>query len=341
MRWKTISLEYIKAVELEDGYIVLTTKTSVLKGLDIPLGANPRKPSVANKNVRAMIAQLETDPKNFRRKNEGISIIANKAVIDEELGKVIFEVDERQGIINGGHTYFALNKHGVDEATVRIEINTGVPDDLTVDIAASRNSSKKLSTESELNHLGMFEWIKNSLSPDLKAEISFHEGDDGTIEIGELLQVANVINPSKGTIDNAKRSYNSKGSILGSLKKHQMKASIIRACNHIEDMWDLYTYIRTDQDLKERFIPMIYEGDQMYKGVAFFIMAGVLQQRTEVVDGYVKLKMSVDELKDIVHMKADAVNNKIMRLGQHFVGAIDSMVASDTFVDGIEIVFLK
>lgn len=60
----------------------------------------------------------------------------------------------------------------------------------------------------------------------------------------------------------------------------------------------------------------------MYKGVAFFILAGVLQQRTEIIDGYVNIKPSIEDLKSIVHVKADAVNNKIMRLGQHFVGAI-------------------
>lgn len=341
MTWKTISLDYLNAVELEEGYIVMTTKTSALKDIAIPLGANPRKPSPKNKNVKAMITQLETDPTNFRKKNEGISIIAYKAVIDTETGQVIFEVNDRQGIINGGHTFFVLNKHGVDNATVRIEINTGVPDNLTTEIAASRNSSKKLSAESELNHVGMFEWIKESVSPELRSDISFHEGDEGIIEVGELLQVANIISPNKSTIENAKRSYNSKGAILGSLKNHKMNASIIRTKKHIEDMWELYNYIRNDQDLKERFMPMIYEGDRMYKGVAFFILAGVLQKRTEIVDGYVRIKTSNEDLKNIVHVKADAVNNKIMRLGQHFVGAIDSMVASDTFVDGIEVVFLK
>ena len=347
MTWKTIRLEYSNVAELEKGYIVLTTKTSALRDIAIPLGANPRKPSPKNKNVKAMITQLETDPLNLRRKNEGISIIANKAVIDEETRKVLFEVNDRQGIINGGHTFFVLNKHGVENATVRIEINTrgkfntGVPDTLSTEIAASRNSSKKLSAESELNHIGMFEWIKESVSPALRADISFHEGDEGSIEVGELLQVVNIISPNKSTIENAKRSYNSKGAILGSLKNHKMNASILRTRNHIEDMWDIYNYIRNDQDLKERFMPMIYEGDQMYKGVAFFILAGVLQQRTEIIDGYVNIKPSIEDLKSIVHVKADAVNNKIMRLGQHFVGAIDSMVASDTFVDGIEIVFLK
>lgn len=48
---------------------------------------------------------------------------------------MIFEIDERQGIINGGHTYFVLNRYGIDNATVRIEINTGVPEKLTVEIA--------------------------------------------------------------------------------------------------------------------------------------------------------------------------------------------------------------
>ncbi|SDN61886.1 AIPR family protein [Bacillus sp. OK048] len=341
MSWKTISLDYLNAVELENGYIVMTTKTSALKDVVIPLGANPRKPSKKNKNVKSMITQLENDPSNFRKKNEGISIIAYKAVIDKETRKVIFEVNERQGIINGGHTYFVLNQHGVADATVRIEINTGVPDELTAEIASSRNSSKKLSSESELNHIGMFEWIKESVSPELRSDISFHEGDDGSIEVGELLQVVNIISPNKSTIENAKRSYNSKGAILGSLKNHKMNASIVRTRNHIEEMWELYNYIRNDQDLKERFMPMIYEGDQMYKGVAFFILAGVLQKRTEIVDGYVIINTSIEDLKKMVHVKADAVNNKIMRLGQHFVGAIDSMVASDTFVDGIEVVFLK
>ena len=40
-------------------------------------------------------------------------------------------------------------------------------------------------------------------------------------------------------------------------------------------------------------------------------------------------------------MKANEINNKILKLGQHFIGAIDSMVASDTFIDGIKIVFLE
>ena len=220
--YKTIELEYENAAELDEGYIVFTTRTSNLCEMDIPLNANPRKPSKANKNVKAMISQLEKDPSNFRRKNEGISIIANKAVIDNDNKKIIFEVNDKQGIINGGYTYYVLNKYGVDEALVRIEINTGVPDELTVEIASSRNSSKKLAVESELNHDGLFEWVKESISTDLKDSICFFEGDDGNVSIGELLQVANIICPGNKTIDNAKRSYNSKGTILSSLKNNKM-----------------------------------------------------------------------------------------------------------------------
>ena len=338
---KTITLDFKEAYEFEKGYIVLITHTSKLKDVSIPLGANPRKPSSKNRNVKEMIAQLEIDPKNFRRKNEGISIIANEAVIDQQSKKVVFEVNERQGIINGGHTYFVLNKYGVDNATVRIEINTGVPELLTVEIAASRNASKKLASESELNHIGMFDWIKNSISPELRADVSFFEGDEGSIEVGELLQVANIINPTKGTMENAKRSYNGRGTILGSLKKQGMNAPIIRTSDHLEDLWELYSYIRCDEDLKDRFIETIYENNHMYKGVAFFILAGVLQRRTAIVEGKVKIITDIDELKRLVQLKAIDVNNKIIRLGQHFIGAIDSMVASDTFVEGIENVFLK
>lgn len=343
MKMKTIELNFINAAELEPGYIVFTIKTDQLKGMDIPFGANPRRPSLSNKNVKNMIAQLETDPANFRKKNEGISVIANQAVIDHVNKRVIFELNgDRQGIINGGHTFFTLTQYGVPEATVRIEVNTGVPDELTTDIASSRNSSKKLSAESELHHIGYFEWIKKNVSPEMRADIKFFEGDEGVIEVGELLQVANLINPNRGTIDNAKKSYNFKGGILGDLRRNGEKSAIVRTRKHLEDLWKLYTYIRTDEELKERFLPMIYEGNVMYKGVAFFLLGGVLQRRTVQDDkGLVTINATMEELERIVALKAGDVNAKIMKLGQHFVGAIDSMVASDTFVDGIEIVFLK
>ncbi|PFY80035.1 hypothetical protein [Bacillus toyonensis] len=70
--------------------------------------------------------------------------IANEAATDKQSNKMIFEADERQNIINGGNN-----------ATVRIEINTGVQDVLTVEISASRNASKKFATEAKLHHLRM------------------------------------------------------------------------------------------------------------------------------------------------------------------------------------------
>lgn len=339
--FKTIELPYEKAAELDDDYLVFTTKTSNFKDLVIPLNANPRKPSRKNSNVKAMIEQLERDPRNFRRKNEGITIIAKRAVIDETKKTIIFEVDESQGIINGGHTYYVLNKYGVEEAIVRVEINTGVESDLTVEIASARNSSKKLAIESELNHNGLFNWVKDSISIQLKEEVCFYEGDEGGIGVGELLQVANIICPGQKTIDNAKRSYNSKGSILNSLKNNGLNAQIIKTKNHIEDMWDIYNYIRTDDELRERFLPMIYEDNIMYKGVALHILAGVMQKRIDIVDEYVQINGSIKDIKDIIMMKSGKINNKIMKLGQHFTGAIDSMVASDTFIDGIKIAFLE
>jgi len=339
--YKTIELPYESAAELDKDYIVFTAKTSKFIDVNIPLNANPRKPTRKNKNVKYMIEQLEIDPINFRRKNEGISIIAKRATIDEANKTVIFEMDQYQGIINGGHTYHVISKYGVDEALVRVEINTGVPNNLTAEIAASRNSSKKLAIESELNHDGLFDWVKESISIDLNEEVYFYEGDDGSIGVGELLQVANIICPGKKTIENAKRSYNSKGSILTSLKNNKLNAPIVKTKNHIEDMWNIYNYIRTDDELRDRFLPMIYEDNIMYKGVAFYILAGVMQRRVDVVDGYMKINTDLEDIKNIIIMKSNEINNKIMKLGQHFVGAIDSMVASDTFVDGIKIVFLE
>jgi AIPR protein len=338
-----VVLPYIKAAELEPGYFVFTVKTSALKGLDIPLGANPRKPSMRNRNVRAMVEQLEEAPEQFRRKNEGISIVAREAVIDEESQQIFFEMNERQGIMNGGHTYYALSQFGVPEATVRIEISTGVPDELTTEIASARNSSKKLSQESELHHAGLFEWVKASVSPQLRSKLCFFEGDEGSITVGELLQVANIANPVFPTTYNAKTSYERKGSILGSLRRHGMNASVIRVRKEMNKLWEVYEFIRKDNQLRSNFIPMIYEGDEiMYRGVALYILAGALQQNTMIGDkGLVVIEKTADELKQHILDKSPALNEKLMKLGQHFIGAVDAMISTDTFVDGLEISFLK
>lgn len=342
MNYKTIGLNYINAAELEPGYIVLTMKTDQLKGVDIPLGANPRRPSKANKNVKAMIHQLETDPANFRKKNEGIAIIANEAVIDTQNKQVLFDVNTRQGVINGGHTYHTVSKHGVPEATVRVEINTGVADELTAEIAASRNASKKLSAESELNHIGTFDWIKQSLPKRMVKDICFFEGDTGSISVSDLLQVVNIISPNKGIIDNAYRSYNGKGGILGDLKRHGSNSAIVRTRKHLKDMWELYMFIRTDDQLRSRFAPVIFEGDVMYKSVAIYLLAGVLQRRVAQDDeGLVILTSSIEDIKRVLLLKADEANTEIMKLSQHFVGSVDSMVGSETFVAKMEIVFLR
>ena len=66
--FKTIEIPYEKAAELDNDYIVFTTKTSNFRDLIIPLNANPRKPTSKNKNVKAMIEQLDRDPVNFRKK---------------------------------------------------------------------------------------------------------------------------------------------------------------------------------------------------------------------------------------------------------------------------------
>ncbi|PFY80036.1 hypothetical protein COL59_28445 [Bacillus toyonensis] len=67
--------------------------------------------------------------------------------------------------------------------------------------------------------------MKESVFPDLRAAVKFFERDEGSIEIGKLLQVANIINRAKCTIENAIRPYNGRRTILSSLKKQGVNSS--------------------------------------------------------------------------------------------------------------------
>jgi hypothetical protein len=101
-------------------------------------------------------------------------------------------------------------------------------------------------------------------------------------------------------------------------------------------------FIRTNEQLRSRFSPVIFEGDVMYKSVAIYLLAGVLQRRVAQDDeGLVVLTSSTEDIKRVLLLKADEANTEIMKLSQHFVGSVDSMVGSETFVAKIEIVFLR
>ena len=96
-----------------DHWMIYLTKSEVVeKGF--PLNANPRKPNSVGTDeskdiVLKMEATINTNPKDFVRLNNGMTGVASKVELDvPEKGKITVKWNEMEGILNGGHTYLAL-----------------------------------------------------------------------------------------------------------------------------------------------------------------------------------------------------------------------------------------
>lgn len=148
------------------------------------LDANPREPSVTSQ-VRNMQDELQNDPQDFVKKNNGLTLICDNIEYDESKGEATIDFSNDEGVCNGGHTYFAIETLDTpldDSATVRIEA-IQLPEDLSGDdrrdqivgIAQARNDNQSLHTSSEADYLGYYDPYKSGMED--TRDVSWHEGD--------------------------------------------------------------------------------------------------------------------------------------------------------------------
>ncbi|MFT3684104.1 MAG: AIPR family protein [Phycisphaerales bacterium] len=177
---------------------------------------NPRIPNTTDKGrlsgpvPKAILQTLRESPTEMAIKNAGIYFLVASAEQSKSkggVGMLSVELDdaEHHGIVNGGHTYAAIQQAiadadeeemvGLRSAYVRLHFLKGVPEDKVVEIAEGLNRSKQVQIPSLENLKGSFDIIKKALEglPG-SDQIAYREGDPGDVYIGELISFIEMFN---------------------------------------------------------------------------------------------------------------------------------------------------
>lgn len=189
--------------------------------LDIPgvlddyMEVNPRVPNRNKKGVlngpvaKGIITTLSDNPEDMVLKNQGIYLLVDSAnfVLGDKGGMLHLRLTDKgkHGIVNGGHTYAAIREaievadlpelKNLANAYVRLHIFQGIEADFVPEIAEGLNRSKQVDDPSLVNLQGEFDVIRKALKG-IRGEksIAYHQGDEGSIYISELLVYISMFN---------------------------------------------------------------------------------------------------------------------------------------------------
>jgi len=160
-----------------------------IKGSLLPLDANPREPSLTSQ-VKDMQETLQKSPLDFVKKNNGMALLCEDVSYEGSTGNCIMSFGEKEGVCNGGHTYFAIvtTTFEIDkDAQVHLEL-LELPEGMVredklqeiIKIARARNNNNRLSLRSEADYLGYYNLFKGILQD--TRYVSWHEGDSDAYE---------------------------------------------------------------------------------------------------------------------------------------------------------------
>ncbi|HWS89713.1 MAG TPA: AIPR family protein [Pyrinomonadaceae bacterium] len=287
----------------------------------IPTDPNPREQNT-NKQVYKDVRKslLEGGP-TFHLKNKGITAIAHSVNVDEE--KRVYTVNftkGRDGIVDGGHTYRIIRENYAecpDGQFVKIEILTGVPDDLIVDIAQGLNTSVQVPQMALANLDKRFEWIKDALkNKPYSDQIAYKQNEEGEFTVRDIISFLTLFNLELFPDDSShpKIAYTSKEECLKRYLKEQPSYEKLRPI--LSNILELYDYVHSKgrelynrkyagkggslkfyQDKKKKPYPLIFTGgstpQKLYDGALYPILGAFrfLVERN-LVDGTVRWKTS-------------------------------------------------
>lgn len=170
---------------------------------------------------RSLLAEGRTESGVFDLKNKGIVILADSV---RKIGDGLYEItiSDRQGIVDGGHTYDIITKAQAEgnipeDQYVDIQIRTGVPGDLITDISAGLNTGVAVKRHSIDNLAGKYEMIKREISGAPYADlIAWRESDKGDYDVRDLIcvmEMMNVIDFPNGGGNHPVSAYSSRDSV--------------------------------------------------------------------------------------------------------------------------------
>lgn len=241
---------------------------------DIPLDPDPRRPKEKGAVPQQIIRSLKTNDGRFHLLNRGITISAKKCDFDNKRNILHLDIpsEPEYGIIDGGHTYFAVTmtvqrerERLLNEAKESIEIgesdvdidNRAFSDQYVhieileciekhlADIAEARNFSVQLKSWTLANYRDKFDWLLNSLGPDYAKHIKVRENDDQPVGIIEILQVLSAVNPvlfsdEKPAVD----AYRSVGKCLEWFVDEEDKYGFQKFAPISQDVLRLFDHVR-------------------------------------------------------------------------------------------------
>jgi hypothetical protein len=232
---------------------------------DVPLDPDPRVPKERGPVVKKIQSSLATCDGRFHLLNRGITLSVKKAEYDNQacVLKLSIPEEDHYGIIDGGHTDFAVRKT-VQEFTankaadrlsnqyVHVEILPKIENDLA-DIAEARNFSAQLKAWTLAAYRDRFEWFLDAVGDDFRKHIKVSENDPQPVGVLDLIQVMCAINPNlyNATSAAANEAYKNAGKCLQNFvepkDKYRFKSmrgichDIVRLNDYIRFKWkDMY-----------------------------------------------------------------------------------------------------
>lgn len=188
-------------------YPQIEKHTFILRAKDLPSGirtdANARDPVGLNRRVYREVEENLFNrfafPGIFDLMNKGITVLATKVKrIDDHNYEL--EIDDGQGIVDGGHTYRIIcdaqnDPELPEDQHVDLHVRTGVDEEMISEISRGLNTGMQVKQHSLDNLDGKFEWIKEELTNEPYSKlIAWRESDKGDYDIRDIIAVLEAMN---------------------------------------------------------------------------------------------------------------------------------------------------
>lgn len=243
--------------------------------LDIPLDPDPRAPKEKGAVPQQIIRSLKTNDGRFHLLNRGITISVKKYTFDTQKQTVSLDIpeEEQYGIIDGGHTYYAISANvqrererliaeleegssaaevvAFPEQYVHLEILERIEEHLA-DIAEARNFSVALKSWTLANYRDKFDWLLTSIGPEYTRHIKVRENDEQPVGILDVIQIMSAVNPILFSEEKpAIESYKNVGKCLEWFVDEEDKYGFRKFEPIAKDILRLYDYVRFN--FKEKY----------------------------------------------------------------------------------------
>lgn len=228
-------------------HILLCRAVNIPSG--IPKDPNPRVQKIdysIYKDVRDSLRNPE-EP-SFHLKNKGLTLLAHKVEYSDDKKVCTVYFSKNHGIADGAHTYEIILKALIEsecpkDQYVKIEIITGVPANMAVEITGGLNTAVQVQAASLLNLVNRFQWIKDEFKGKRYEKlISYMQNEEGEFDIRDILAILTLFNTtlfSNGR--QPKEAYTSKSSCLSFYDENQESYEKLKPI--LNDILFLHDYI--------------------------------------------------------------------------------------------------